>query len=261
MEVANDTRSLAGTQPNSQHGVGARGLIGLLSAEESERPATAADEADRPHWGTKDRILTHVGFNEFAPMAVGTGYAVYADGTYGLFASPNPANFAAIAHVPSGAFVMYYELDYCDTNVDKDVSVQLAACNYLGTTCDFLAALSSGDGASGCHFVSQDIAFRNFTMNNNSKELVLQAQLQSGDSTTRLLGVYIGYRLQIGEAPSTATFGDVPTTHPYFRAIEALAASGITGGCGNGNYCPNQNVTRAEMAAFLARALGLHFPN
>jgi len=53
----------------------------------------------------------------------------------------------------------------------------------------------------------------------------------------------------------------VPKNHPYFRAIEALASSGITGGCGAGNFCPNQNVTRGEMAAFLARALGLHFPN
>jgi hypothetical protein len=57
------------------------------------------------------------------------------------------------------------------------------------------------------------------------------------------------------------TFGDVPTNYAYFRAIEALAASGITGGCGSGNFCPNQNVTRGEMAAFLARALGLHFRN
>jgi hypothetical protein len=52
----------------------------------------------------------------------------------------------------------------------------------------------------------------------------------------------------------------VPTNFLYFKAIEALAASGITGGCGSGNFCPNQNVTRGEMAAFLARALGLHWP-
>jgi hypothetical protein len=49
--------------------------------------------------------------------------------------------------------------------------------------------------------------------------------------------------------------------HPYFRFIEALAAAGITSGCGAGNYCPDRNVTRGEMAVFLAKALGLHFPN
>jgi hypothetical protein len=57
-----------------------------------------------------------------------------------------------------------------------------------------------------------------------------------------------------------ATFpNDVPTTHPFFRFIEALAASGITAGCSADSYCPDNPVTRGEMAVFLAAALGLHF--
>ena len=60
-------------------------------------------------------------------------------------------------------------------------------------------------------------------------------------------------------APSTPTFSDVPKNHPFFRAIEALAASGISGGCGGGNFCPNQAVTRGELAKFLASALGLYW--
>jgi hypothetical protein len=39
--------------------------------------------------------------------------------------------------------------------------------------------------------------------------------------------------------------------------IEKLVAAGITSGCGNGKYCPNDNVTRGQMAAFLVRALQL----
>ncbi len=42
--------------------------------------------------------------------------------------------------------------------------------------------------------------------------------------------------------------------------IEAIAAAGITTGCNppfNTEYCPNQIVTRGQMAAFLVRALGL----
>ena len=39
--------------------------------------------------------------------------------------------------------------------------------------------------------------------------------------------------------------------------INALHAAGITGGCADGAYCPNQAVTRAQMASFLARALGV----
>jgi hypothetical protein len=59
----------------------------------------------------------------------------------------------------------------------------------------------------------------------------------------------------------TATFpNDVPTTHPFFRFIEALAASGITAGCDAGSFCPDDPVTRGQMAVFLVAALGLHFP-
>lgn len=38
--------------------------------------------------------------------------------------------------------------------------------------------------------------------------------------------------------------------------INSLAASGITGGCGGGQYCPFGSVTRGQMVAFLHRALG-----
>jgi hypothetical protein len=38
--------------------------------------------------------------------------------------------------------------------------------------------------------------------------------------------------------------------------IEKLAAAGVTTGCGPTTFCPNDNVTRGQMAAFLHRALG-----
>ena len=51
---------------------------------------------------------------------------------------------------------------------------------------------------------------------------------------------------------STGTlFGDVPIDFWAGDWIEALAAEGITGGCGGGNYCPSGAVTRAEMGVFL----------
>ena len=39
--------------------------------------------------------------------------------------------------------------------------------------------------------------------------------------------------------------------------LDRLAAEGITSGCGNGNYCPEAPVTRAQMAVFLVRTFGL----
>jgi len=45
-------------------------------------------------------------------------------------------------------------------------------------------------------------------------------------------------------------FADVTCTTPYDAWIEQFGRDGITAGCGNGNYCPNDPVTRAQMAVF-----------
>ncbi len=57
--------------------------------------------------------------------------------------------------------------------------------------------------------------------------------------------------------PATGVFSDVPVGSFADAYIEQLAAEGITGGCGNGNYCPNDPITRAQMAVFLVRTFGL----
>jgi hypothetical protein len=49
-------------------------------------------------------------------------------------------------------------------------------------------------------------------------------------------------------------FPDVTCPSLFADWIEQLAAEGITGGCGGGNYCPDNSVTRAQMAAFLLKA-------
>jgi hypothetical protein len=35
-----------------------------------------------------------------------------------------------------------------------------------------------------------------------------------------------------------------------------MAQLGITSGCGGGNFCPNSDVTRAQMSVFIVRAIG-----
>jgi hypothetical protein len=49
-------------------------------------------------------------------------------------------------------------------------------------------------------------------------------------------------------------FADVPNGHPFCGFIERLAEDGITGGCGAGLFCPDNPVTRAQMAVFLVAA-------
>lgn len=58
-------------------------------------------------------------------------------------------------------------------------------------------------------------------------------------------------------AGGSTGFADVPPTHWAAAWIKQLAAEGITGGCGNGNYCPSSPVTRDQMAVFLVRTFNL----
>ena len=55
----------------------------------------------------------------------------------------------------------------------------------------------------------------------------------------------------------TATFSDVPCSNPFAPWIEELVKRGITAGCGGGLYCPNNPVTRGQMAVFLSTTFGL----
>ncbi len=59
--------------------------------------------------------------------------------------------------------------------------------------------------------------------------------------------------------PATPTFADVPPAYWAYASIEQFAQLGITTGCGTDAagqrlFCPDRNVTRAEMAVFIDRA-------
>lgn len=92
-----------------------------------------------------------------------------------------------------------------------------------------------------------------------SYRIIINTNESNGDIAIR--GVRLTWRRNVSPAPQTATFDDVPTNHPYFQFIEALAASGITVGCQANPplYCPDRTLTRGEMAVYMAKALGLHW--
>jgi hypothetical protein len=74
------------------------------------------------------------------------------------------------------------------------------------------------------------------------------------------MAVFLIATLQPGVVPpacTTAPFADVPCSSPYAKWIQALVSRGITAGCGGGNYCPQGNVTRGQMAVFLTTTFAL----
>jgi hypothetical protein len=58
-------------------------------------------------------------------------------------------------------------------------------------------------------------------------------------------------------ACTTPMFTDVPCSSPYAVWVNQMAREGITGGCGGSNFCPEGNITRAQMSVFLMVAKGL----
>ena len=74
----------------------------------------------------------------------------------------------------------------------------------------------------------------------------------------RIIGVSVTWRPTYGTSVATPTFSDVPAAHAYSNEVESLAKAGISNGCGGGKFCVDAPVTRAQMAVFLSRALGLY---
>ncbi|MGN6562246.1 MAG: S-layer homology domain-containing protein, partial [Thermomicrobiales bacterium] len=52
------------------------------------------------------------------------------------------------------------------------------------------------------------------------------------------------------------TFGDVPSTSPFWVFVERVAAHGVVGGYADGTFRPNNNVTRGQVAKFVSNAAG-----
>ena len=59
------------------------------------------------------------------------------------------------------------------------------------------------------------------------------------------------------EAITSSSFDDVDVDEWWAAHVERLVDLKITIGCDDDNFCPTDNVTRAQMASFLSRALDL----
>lgn len=98
-----------------------------------------------------------------------------------------------------------------------------------------------------------------------STNLIYARGIISGYSPTRFAGgdyltrgqmaVIIGKAFSISPVVPSGIFTDVPTTDIFAPYIESIYLAGITSGCSNSPkmYCPNNYITRAQMAVFLLR--------
>lgn len=234
-----------------------------------------APAAVQAQFGNKEQT-TIIPTAEFLAQSSGIGYFnegftyLQVDSSPGL----NPGVFLADPHVPVGGVVTQVCAFVRDDDPAGNVQVELSVIELGdasgGPSLVPLGSASTG-GAATPHY---DLLC--FTP--PAGTTIRAVGDPDGDATSRYLqyriavtllvsnklafgGALVKWHRQLSPAPLTATFSDVPTDFLFFRAIEALGASGITSGCATpGQFCPNANVTRGEIAAFLAKALGLNFP-
>ena len=83
------------------------------------------------------------------------------------------------------------------------------------------------------------------------------AYCPSNPVTRAQMATFLARALDLEAPPQPAGFGDVDPSSAHAANIEALYAAQITTGCTQDPlaYCPSRPVTRAQMAAFLHRAL------
>lgn len=240
-----------------------------VSSSVPDQPASSSAPQSSTVLAPKTYGTTYLNYyripaSEFTPLGSGVSYSDYwYDQPYDLFRRystvPNGI-FIASPHLPSGATIFSMELDGCNTNgASATIDAFLYDCDSSGDCSVAIPNSVSISAGVGCtQATTTDIMYG---VDNHLKQQVVRVFTEAGDNSTTFSGVVIGYFLNVSPSPGSASFNDVPTSHPFFQYIEALKASGITGGCQASPplYCPDNPLTRGQMAVFLAKALGLQF--
>ena len=177
-----------------------------------------------------------------------------------FFDAPGFNHLVSSPTLPGGARIVYVELDACDDSVaGEHVTLDVYDCDFDGVCVSTpLSTLTTvSNVANPCAFYTDDAISQR--VDNFAGQTLLDVSMEATDGTNTLAGVVIGYVLEVSPAPGTPTFNDVPDTHPFFQFIEALADAGVTGGCNAVPplYCPDNPVTRGQMAVFMSKLTGL----
>jgi hypothetical protein len=223
------------------------------------RPASNS-AAPAPEWGLDAPEILNIHAYDF--QANTSSDVINDDGNgYRYFGAPGVPYMAAPVQLPPGALVGTLALSHCSAN-DGDLVVALYD-NGIGGGGSGGGTIVAGPlvSSQGCGVAGVIANYTHPYEFSHPLYLVVWFQGNAFDATTKFNNVYLAWHRQVSPGELQASFNDVPTSDFGFQYIEALAASGITGGCGGGNYCPDSPVTRRQMAIFIAKALGLNWPN
>jgi hypothetical protein len=210
-----------------------------------------------PEYGIVDWSVTStwaggmaVAYNETAVFKHNNGNGYY-------YMSAGGDAMAGQISIPSGVDIGYIGFENCDT-VGSDYTMWLWDNEILVDTFDSSAKF-------GCDWeYHPGLPALNYAYDKNQTHTLMIYIYQGNSAPTNgidgVRGVNVFWKRKVSPAPVTQTFNDVAPADFGYQYIEALFAAGITGGCGGGNYCPNGTLTRAQMAVFISKALGLYWP-
>lgn len=103
----------------------------------------------------------------------------------------------------------------------------------------------------------KQLAAENITSGCGNKKYCPDNLVTRAEMAKFLLSAKYGESYQPPDAGVNTGFNDVPITHWASDWIKQLSLENITSGCGNKNFCPENLVTRAEMAKFLVLTFNL----
>ena len=194
--------------------------------------------------------VTWVGAASFVPRNHTTQYQ-RVDYGYIYFTGGTP-HCEAQFNLPSGAFLQGMRSYYYD-NSAANVTVHLWHERPTGYT--HLKTITS----SGTPGYSNTFGWIDHTITNNDGWYHLRAETGASNNTVMFHGVKLYWKRQI-RTGLPHPFTDIGHLPQLWRdSIAALKASGITSGTTATTYSPDDNLTRGQMAVFLAKALGLYW--
>ncbi|MFY9551395.1 MAG: S-layer homology domain-containing protein [Thermoanaerobaculia bacterium] len=242
-------------------------FAGAAFAGTAPKPPKVATTRHAPdEFGIQDYTVTVVGAVSFTPLSDdNSSYPTYVT---------DPSNFArqnhifstdihyyATASIPSGAVLDTVGLEgACSAPAVTGIAVSLVDRN--GNVTPVVAFSCSQHGNLDTDYNATPLGFQ--LAQNVHNLLAIDVEINDGTDTAGAFSwVELWWKRTVSPPPAVASFDDVPTSHPFFQYIEALKASGITGGCSLNPplFCPDKPLTRGQMAVFLAKGLGLHWPD
>ncbi len=250
------------TQPNSEAILAERqARIDAFNAHFRETHGGQGPE----QFGIQCCQVLQIPASAFQPVSSGEVWTYDANGyIYPAAFGTNFYDLWAPVQLPSGSLVSFLDIYYGDTDPINDIGAEL--WEFTGIlvpgAASIATAYSSGSNGFGLTTsVPFSYTVNNYGGNSSGGQLSVFIYTSGNAGNTReFKSVSLYWARQVSPAPATQTFNDVAPADFGYQYIEALAASGITGGCGGGSYCPNGTLTRAQMAVFLSKALGLYWP-